>query len=377
MAGKIKILYLNYSYDIGGIETWIRNACALLPQDRFETAVCSLSDCPVLAGEFKAMGVPLHVMRKKEGIDYSLIFRLKGLCGAAGVDVLHTHNAAQWFYGTFAAMGGRMVSLVHTQHSVPGDKPSRLPIALKCLASRTRAVVSVAGCVSRYLSSSVGLQESDIRLIHNGIGTERYDGRVRKETAREMLGIPKDRLTIGAIGRFVPIEDQGNLLSAFKAVADILPGVQFVLAGDGPLQGELARCAWSLGIGEKVFFLGGQCDVPQILAALDVFVLSSLREGLPMTLLEAMASGLPSVVTEVGGNGEVMRDGETGCLVPPSNARALAGALRSVLADPDKRARYGRAARARVQEEFTLKKMIREYSYLYELTAGCRNTVPV
>jgi glycosyltransferase involved in cell wall biosynthesis len=161
-------------------------------------------------------------------------------------------------------------------------------------------------------------------------------------------------------------------LRAFAAARSAVKRAALVLVGDGPERPGLEAIAAELGVADAVRFAGARSDVPRLLRLFDVFALSSQTEGISVALLEAMAAGLPAVATAVGGNPEVVVEGETGRLVPAGDPARLGEALASLLADPDRRQAWGQAGRARVMEKFTLDRMVRDYEAIYESLAGRR-----
>ena len=171
---------------------------------------------------------------------------------------------------------------------------------------------------------------------------------------------------VGSLGRLHPQKGFSDLLTAFAQVRQRIPSVRLFVAGDGELRDDLEAQARSLGMAAVVTFAGVRADVSEVLAALDVFVLPSLWEGMPNAVLEAMASGLPVVATAVGGTPEVVVDGVTGLLVPPQDPGALAQAIGHLLRDPDLRRRMGRAGRRRVEEHFDVRETVRQVESLYE-----------
>lgn len=175
------------------------------------------------------------------------------------------------------------------------------------------------------------------------------------------------------MARLHPVKDQLTLLRAVRLVVDEIPGFELDVIGDGPLRETLEREVADLGIGGHVRFLGMRSDVAPLLRDAGLFVLSSLSEGVSLTLLESMASALPAVATDVGGNREVVRHGHTGYLVPVSDPPALAAAIRELVLDPALAQRMGRAARERCVGEFSLENTVRQYEELYTDLVGRRS----
>jgi glycosyltransferase involved in cell wall biosynthesis len=221
------------------------------------------------------------------------------------------------------------------------------------------------------MSSSVEFPRERIRVIRNGIDTSRFNP-ARRETARHRLGLREEDVAIGAVGRLVPVKDQATLLAALSQLKKEGAPFRAFLAGDGPLLDGLSAQARDGGIADQIVFLGARADIEDVLAAYDVFVLSSVSEGLSNTILEAMSTGLPVVATRVGGADELVEHDHTGVLVPPSDSPAMAAAIRRLLENQQLRKSMGAAGRRRAETEFSLTRMIASYEDLYLELAGMR-----
>lgn len=368
--GLLNIMFLNYSFDVGGIETLILDTCRALDSARYRLHVCSLQENNALEAEFKSASVRFHVIRKQRGIDLPLIFRLRRLLTSQQIDILHTHNAAQWIYGVCAVGGCRRPSLIHTQHSVIEGRHFLLRRAMRLLQKKTFSVVSVAQYVADYMVASAGVRPDKIKLIYNGVDIDRYQRRGDAAAKRKELGLADDELLVGIVARLVPVKCHAVLLDAFRQVTGNVPRARLLVVGSGELMEPLRRRAEELGIGQQVLFLGNRRDVPELLGILDLFVLSSSSEGLSMTLIEAMSSGLPVVATAVGGNGEIVVNHHTGLLVPAADADRLARAIEHLLYDRSAARTLGTNGIARSKELFSRELMIKEYIRLYEAAAG-------
>jgi glycosyltransferase involved in cell wall biosynthesis len=214
-----------------------------------------------------------------------------------------------------------------------------------------------SAAIRTYVAEKCGIPEKRTSVIHNGVDLERFfplEG-----------DAPQDPLILH-VGRLVKDKDQGTLIAAFCRIAGDLPGAQLWMVGDGPLQGELTRMARETPFGDRIRLMPGQADIGSILRRAKVFALSSLRESLPNVVLEAMASGIPVVATHVGGLAEVVEPEKTGLLVPPASPPALANALKKLWTDPERQRAYGRAARRKMEEEFSFHRMVGRYDALFE-----------
>jgi glycosyltransferase involved in cell wall biosynthesis len=217
-------------------------------------------------------------------------------------------------------------------------------------------------------------------VIPNGIDTDRFRPNSESQCEwRRKFGIPQTGFLIGTAARLVPVK---NHVGVFQAIARLrAKGVQarFVLAGDGPLRDELQQVVRDLGIAEQVHFLGDIHNVPEFLNSLDVFVLFSHSEGMSITILESMACGLPVVVTSVGSNPMLVADGDSGYVVPSGDVESLVNALAVLAEDPRKRQAMGLAGRKRIEDSYSVDRMVQIYSDLYDTlgTKQLHSTTPV
>jgi glycosyltransferase involved in cell wall biosynthesis len=216
----------------------------------------------------------------------------------------------------------------------------------------------------RWLVEDVRIRASKVVTIHNGVDVTRFAGSTR-DAARAALGIAATELVVGTVGRLNPVKDQATLVHAFERLGLRYPHAVLVIAGDGPLRGDLEHLVDTLQLRDRVRLLGERRDIPAVLAALDVFVLPSIAEGISNTILEAMASGLPVIATHVGGNPELLEAGTTGMLVPAGQPATLADALAAYIDDGHLREVHGKNGRQRAVERFGLARMSDNYAALY------------
>jgi sugar transferase (PEP-CTERM/EpsH1 system associated) len=225
--------------------------------------------------------------------------------------------------------------------------------------------VCVSHDLRRWLVEDVRIAASKVVTVHNGVELTRFTGAAR-EAARSALGLGVSDVLIGTVGRLDPVKDQATLLRAFGRLVPRHADARLIVVGDGPLRAQLDQLINSLGLRARARLLGERRDIPAILAALDVFVLPSIAEGISNTILEAMASGLPIVATRVGGNSELIDPDSTGALVPVGHAETLAAAIERYVDDAHLREVHGKRARARARERFSLERMSHDYGALYK-----------
>jgi sugar transferase (PEP-CTERM/EpsH1 system associated) len=231
--------------------------------------------------------------------------------------------------------------------------------------------VCVSDDLRRWLVEEVRVLPSKVTTIHNGVSLARF-GQAGRLESRVRLGLPAEAPIIGTVGRLDPVKDQAGLIRAFATVRATHPEVLLVIAGDGPCRSDLQQVARTLGQADRVRLLGIRDDIPAVMAALDIFALPSLGEGISNTVLEAMATGLPVIATRVGGNSELVEDGVSGVLVSCQDHGALATAMVAYVRDSELRRRHGGAGRERATRHFSLERMVQTYSDLYASLASRR-----
>jgi glycosyltransferase involved in cell wall biosynthesis len=288
-------------------------------------------------------------------------------------EVVHTHTSKAGAVGRLAAWLAGIPVVVHTPHGhVFYGYYGWFLSTLFCYAERLlarltdRIVTLTDRGAQEHVRYKIASPQKFV-TIHGGIDLAQVRSvGIDPAVKRKELGLPPEGPIVGTAGRLVPIKGLEWLLKAATRVLTEFPQACFVIIGDGPMLGELRQLTSKLGIGLRVVFLGRREDVPECLAALDLFVLPSLNEGMGRALIEAMAVGCPVVATRVGGIPDIVADGTTGLLVPPQDDRALADAILILLRDRSRRAAYGEAARQRVDERFDVTSMVRNIEQLYE-----------
>ncbi len=365
-TGQQPLLFVSHSLAVGGVETLIVDLARLLGATEFRPEVAVFESGGPLEESVREAGVPLHHMKKRRGIDPTIPWRLRELVRTRNMSVVHTHNFSTWFYVRAALVGLPHVRHVHTEHS--GVPASALNHALERWSSGgTDHVVAVSEHVRDVLERQVGISRDRVSVILNGINTTRFaPDPERRAAMRHDLGIPSDTVVIGIVARLAPVKAIDNLLRTFavllsrESVAPIL-----LIAGDGVRRAHLEALADELGITGQVRFLGERHDTDALLRTMDIYVLSSLSEGMNLTLLEAMASALPVVATSVGGNIEIVDEGVTGHLVPVGDADAFASRLGELVRNQVERERLGMAGRQKVLAHFDQRVMFAAYLDAY------------
>ena len=351
---RLRVIHVAPGLDMGGLERLLVEFARHADRRRFALRFVSLGGRGVLADDIEACGWPVATMEQPDGLHPSLVPRLARRFRNWQADVIHTHDDRAHLYGTFAGRLAGVPRLIHTRHG----RNSHLSRRQQMLVNAASRLIDHFVCVSEDIARLTvrhGVRADRVRSICNGIDVQRFAYRGPRADGPAVL-----------VARLSPEKDIETLLRAVALVVRQDAAFHLDIVGDGPCMSALRRASSALGLDERVRFLGAVRDVPAVLAQAGLFVLSSLTEGISLTLLEAMASGLPVVATRVGGNPEVVADGESGLLVPPQNPSALAEALLRLRRDPNACVRFGAAPRRRVEAKFDIRRMIEEYEKLYQ-----------
>lgn len=314
-----------------------------------------------------ALGVPAERLTIRRDLDPALLWNLTRHLRRERPDILHTHLIHADLYGVLAARLARVPRVVSSRHNDDRFR-TRLLVRLlnRALWRGIDAGIAISGAIRAFSLRVEGARADRLHTVSYGLDPATVPAQPDARAAlRAALGLPAEALLVGSVCRLVEQKGLVYGLRGFAAVAGEIPGVHYVIAGDGPLRSALEAEARALGVSERVHFLGWRDDAHAVFAALDVFLAPSLWEGFGLVFLEAMAHRLPVISTTVSAIPETVVDGETGWLVPPRDADALAGALRAALTDPVARRARGANGRARLEAEFTVEAMVERTLAVY------------
>jgi len=319
---------------------------------------------------FKAIDLPIRGELSPLS-DLRVVKQLVSILKDEKITILHAHSSKAGLVGRVAAkLAGTPLVLLTAHNSIfyeewPSWKKFLFAFAERALNRYTDRLITVSEALRGELIERESLDEGKVVTIQNGIETELFETQVERCFTLRNLNLPLSGQVVGMVARLASQKGVTYFLNAAAMLARDYK-VNFVIIGDGPLHRQLKEEALSLGIEDRVVFTGERDDVPYLLPAFDVFVLSSLTEGFPLTILEAFAAGCPVVATRVGGIPEIIRDNVNGLLVEPADPAGLAIAVASLLSDPDRATAMGQAGKALVKEKFTAAVMVRKVEEEYK-----------
>lgn len=366
MTKPLNLMHIVFCLDVGGLEYLVLNLIKKLNKAKYNVSICSLSAKGKLEEKFIKMGIKVYHIEKSRGIDYLLYFKLASLLRKNQIDIIHTHNPAPWFYGVVAGKLAGIKAAVHTEHSYLFAEQKRLMLAERLLSKITETIVSDSDKVTDFLVKKLGIHEERITTIVNGIDIDKFKIVVDVMAKKTEFGIAEDSLVIGNVARLEPVKNHLYLLDVFSKVIRSFPKAVLVIVGGGSQFEILKLKAVELGIKNKVFFLGVRDDIPELLGLFDIFALTSINEGISLSLLEAMAAGRPIVATNVGGNPDVVVDGKTGFLLPLKDSEKMAEKIVSLLSNKELSIRMGEAGLKRAEQLFSLDRMVKNYENIYD-----------
>ena len=367
------IVHLIYRLDFGGLETLLVECVNRMPVDRYRHAIVCLTDYTEFSRKISRPDVQVYALHKKPGLGLRTHGEVWKLLRRLRPAILHTYNLAAIEYSLAAALAGVPVR-IHAEHgrdaADPEGRNRKHNFLRRVLIPFVDRYVPVSADLQRWLKTRIGVPDRKNQLIHNGVDTERFHPPAAGKSFASGLPFHADDVVIGTVGRVQDVKNHLGLIDAFVLLRERLPSMKgrlrLAIVGDGPLLDALRRKAADAGIADFVWLPGARSDIADIMRGFSVFALSSIAEGTPVTILEAMATGLPVVATRVGGIPEAVAENSSGLLVPPSDPSALAAALARYCEDPELARRHGRAGRERVERQGSIAAMIAAYAGLYD-----------
>lgn len=366
------IVHVIYRLAVGGLENGLVNLINRMPPERYRHAIVSLTELSDFQQRIQRPDVRCYALHKRPGNDVRMLWRLWHLFRELRPDIVHSRNLAAldaqlpaWLAGVPVRIHGEHGRDVH---DLDGGSRKYQWIR-KLYRPLVHRYVALSQDLADYLRGPIGVPESRLRLICNGVDTERFLPRTGPRECLPAGFADAGDVILGSVGRLERVKDQLTLVKAFIELRRRVPNgerLRLILVGDGALRAPIEALLAEAAVAHQVWLAGARDDVPQLLAAMDLFVLPSLAEGISNTILEAMACGVPVVATRVGGNAELVVEGETGRLVERDDPSAMAGVLADYVEQEALRRQQGRTARLRVERHFSIADMVQRYTALYD-----------
>jgi sugar transferase (PEP-CTERM/EpsH1 system associated) len=368
------VVHLVNQLDLGGMENGLINLITHMPPERYRHAIVCLKDHSDYHAHIRDRGVEIISLHKRDGSDLGHYLRMFRALRALQPDLVHTRNLPGLKGQLIAALAGVKLR-VHGEHGrdLSDLHGTRLKYQLlrRVLRPLIGHFIAVSAELERWLIEHVGAAPARVSQISNGVDSVQFHPRLGPPAAVGPAGFMHDNaFVLGSVGRMDEVKNHVTLVEAFlRLIASPHPAHQrlrLIIVGDGPMRGECQAMLNRAGAGHRAWLPGERADIAQLLRAMDLFVLPSLAEGSSNTILEAMATGLPVVATNVGGNTELVHPGFTGILVPPLSPDLMAAAIADYCRIPEMGVRHGARARSQVIARHSLPAMARSYLAVYD-----------
>ncbi len=368
------IAHVIYRLGTGGLENGLVNLINNMPPMKYRHIIVCLKGSTSFRKRLQRQDVEIVDLKKQEGQDWGSFVRFYQILKEYQVDIVHTRNLGTIEYQVPAFLAG-VKYRVHGEHGWdvfdPEGNNKKYQWLRRLLSLLIKVFIPLSLHLQSYLTEKVKIPAHKIHRICNGVDTEKFHPyKVKQQVEDCPLLFDKDNIYIGTVGRMHGVKDQITLVTAFISLIEsnsALAGkVYLLLIGDGPLREQAIELLKKYQLIQYAWLSGERTDIAEIMRTLDIFVLPSQAEGISNTILEAMATGLPVVATNVGGTSELVENGETGLLVPHSNPEAMTKALYQLLTDKDKRQQLGLNGYKRVLDNFSILAMVNKYTDVYD-----------
>ncbi len=370
-SASIKILYVALDLDLGGLQRIVHLLIEGLDRRRFEPVLCCFDRGGVFYDTLRAEGVAGCILHRRPGpFDTVLLRNLIRYVRENSITVIHSQNACALYAGLAGLLTG--VPVIHTDHGrlVPDKRTAVWEdwLASHCL----HAIVGVSEELTTYLNSHLGIAAKKLKTIVNGVDTDRFIPltREQKNRLRAQSGLAPNDLVLGTVCRFDPIKNLPFMISSMPEIVKRVPHAKLVIVGEGPMRQSLEKMIQALDMTRHIAIWPRREDIEQVMPQFDVYVCTSLSEGTSMTILEAMACGLPVVASAVGGNCSIV-DSASGILCPLNDSDAYISNIVRLLLDPLWAASMGAQSRSRAEKVYPVSRTAHRYQALY---ARCAET---
>jgi glycosyltransferase involved in cell wall biosynthesis len=365
-AGKLRVLHIISGLPIGGAERLIETICRRFDKDRFSLYVCSLTDEGMIGSEIRSAGTTLISLKSSIRVyNIRTIMKILHLIKGIKPDIVQTHIYPANTLGRISAFLAGVPCVIATEHGLYRHKKKRQLFLDRLLSHGTDKIVVISEAVKTYISTQSKIPGHKFQVIHNFIEPERFVPRGERSTVRREFGLSGEEFVVGSVGRMVAENGYDVLIEAMRKVTDGGHAISCVLVGGGKHLELLKFHARAAGLGKDILFPGFCSDVGRVLEAFDLYVLPTLDEGFGISVIEAMAAGLPVIATSVDAIPEVIQDGKNGLLVPANDPLALANRIEYLYRNVAVRDELSKEGKETVLQKFSAEVGVRKLEGLY------------
>lgn len=364
----LKVAQVALSLEVGGLEVLVYHLAKRLKAQGHDCTIFCLDTLGSLGERALGEGIDVQCIGRRGGVlDLATIRHLRRLIRAGGYSVVHTHNMEAMFYGALAALFAGPSGVIHSQHGLPSPFAAANRLKGRLAAGCVDRFVTVSQDVNRFVTDHHLVRPGKTLTILNGIDTDHFtpDPEAHREI-RTRLAIGDSDPVLICVARLSEIKNHLRLVTQFVELAKRQPRCRLLLVGDGPMRDSIESAIQSAGLHDRIVLCGEQMEIAAYLAAADLFVLTSDSEGISVSILEAMSCGLPPVVSCVGGNREIVHDGENGYCIPLERIEQLPTLVDDLLSDTSRMQSMSRKARDTVVEGFSISAMVDSYLAEYQ-----------
>jgi len=367
MANKTKITFVVHSLNPGGAEKLALDMALELKKE-FQLSVICLDEVGIWGKILRNKQVPVISLYREEGVDIYIPYLLSKYTKEFQTNIIHAHQTTPWFYSALSRLFNPKPYLLFEEHGrfYPEIKNKKKILFNKLLINKlTHKVVAVSNDIKNRLIEYEGVSEKKIQVIYNGIKIENIDTDHLKKECRKKLNLDEDDFVVGSVGRLDPIKNFPMLIKGIKIAKNQIPNLKCVIIGDGPEFSKLNKIIEDKQLEDIILLTGYKKDASRLVAAFDVFVLTSFSEGISMAILEAMSLSVPCIATKVGGNVELIENNLSGWLVESNDWKSLARVLIYAYNNRELLEKIGKNGQKQVKEKFLFKDMIENYKKIY------------
>ena len=363
---KINVVHLVEELTIGGLEKILTTIVLNLNKKKYNVSVWCLREGGFFADKLVKEGIDVKILHISTSRNPLSIYKLYRLLKSHKFDIIHTHAYSAGTIGRMSAFFAGVPVIISHNHNIYDYYNKYHHLVERFLSYITDGIICVSDMIKKFANETQGIDTKKLVTIYNGIENIRSVSGKETSSLRKELGIPRNHTVMGTVAQFSEKKGLAYLIKSASILLEHRKDVNFLLVGDGTIMGDLKQLCHNLKIGENVIFTGERSDIPEMLSLIDIFVLPSIREGLPLAILEAMACGKAVIATNVGGVPEVVKNGISGILVPPKDPEALHCAMNELLGNRGKLKKMGYNGKRVSIESFSSKTMVGKIEDLYD-----------